>query len=173
MLRPPRTRAFCSEAHFHTLLDANLTERQRAGDDRLARHTARKQHRGIGLDGALVHRADHPLIAGQFNVAAEQRIGEPQYGVEPVDSQQRETQRLPPVVTPREMRLLMRQYILPLYLIQTGGQIDVWFYNAEDKRRGNGIAKINVILNGGATRSRVGAAEDSLRAHRAAWLQGR
>ena len=33
----------------HTLLDANFTERQRAGDDCLARHTARKQHRGIGL----------------------------------------------------------------------------------------------------------------------------
>ena len=46
------------------------------------------------------------------------------------------------------MRLLVRQYILPLYLVQTGGQIDVWFYNAEDERRGNGIAKINVILNG-------------------------
>ena len=46
------------------------------------------------------------------------------------------------------MRLLMRQYILPLHLVQTGGQIDAWFYNAEDKRRGNGIAKINVILNG-------------------------
>ena len=42
----------------------------------------------------------------------------------------------------------MREYILPLHLVQTGGQIDVWFYNAEDERRGNGIAKINVILNG-------------------------
>ena len=132
----------------HTLLDANFTERQRAGDDRLARHTARKQHRGIGLDGALVHRADHPLIAGQFNVAAEQCIGEPQHGVEPVNRKQREAHRLPPVVTPREMRLLVRQYILPLHLVQTGGQIDTWFYNTEDERRGNGIAKINVILNG-------------------------
>ena len=132
----------------HTLLDANFTERQRAGDDRLARHTARKQHRGIGLDGALVHRADHPLIAGQFNVAAEQRIGEPQHGVEPVNRKQREAQRFPPVVTPREMRPLMREYILPLHLVQPGWQIDVWFYNTEDKRRGNGIAKINVILNG-------------------------
>ena len=37
----------------------------------------------------------------------------------------------------RQMRLLVRQYILPLYLVQTGGQIDVWFYNAEDERRGN------------------------------------
>ena len=132
----------------HTLLDANFTERQRAGDDCLARYTARKQHRGIGLDGALVHRADHPLIAGQLNVAAEQRIGEPQHGVEPVNRKQREAQRLPPVVTPREMRPLMREYILPLHLVQTGGQVDAWFYNAEDERRGNGIAKINVILNG-------------------------
>ena len=129
----------------NTFFDANFTERQRAGDDRLARHTARKQHRGIGLDGALVHRADHPLIAGKFNVAAEQRIGEPQYGVEPVDSQQRETQRLPPVVTPREMRPLMREYILPLHLVQTGGQIDAWFYNTEDKRRGNGITKVDIF----------------------------
>ena len=32
----------------HTLLDDNFTERQRTGDDCLARHTARKQHRGIG-----------------------------------------------------------------------------------------------------------------------------
>ena len=133
---------------LHTLLDANFTERQRAGDDRLARHTARKQHRGIGLDGALVHRADHPLIAGQFNVAAEQCIGEPQHGVEPVNRKQREAQRLPPVVTPRKMRPLMREYILPLHLVQTGGQVDAWFYNAEDERRGDGIAKINVILNG-------------------------
>ena len=129
----------------NTFFDANFTERQRAGDDRLARHTARKQHRGIGLDGALVHRADHPLIAGQLNVAAEQRIGEPQRGVEPVDRQQREAQRLPPVVTPRKMRPLMREYILPLYLVQTGGQIDAWFYNAENKRRGNGITKVDIF----------------------------
>ena len=42
----------------------------------------------------------------------------------------------------------MREYILPLHLVQTGGQVDAWFYNAEDERRGDGIAKINVILNG-------------------------
>ena len=131
----------------HTLFDANFTERQRAGDDRLARHTARKQHRGIGLDGALVHRADHPLIAGQFNVAAEQCIGEPQHGVEPVGRQQRKAQRLPPVVMPRKMRPLMREYILPLHLVQTGGQVDAWFYNAEDERRGNGITKVDIFLH--------------------------
>ena len=141
----PERGLFVEQRIPHTLLDANFTERQRAGDGRLARHTARKQHRGIGLDGALVHRADHPLIAGQFNVAAEQRIGEPQYGVEPVNRQQREAQWLPPVVTPREMRPLMREYILLLYLIQPGGQVDTWFYNAEDERRGNGITKVDIF----------------------------
>ena len=141
----PERGLFVAQRIFHTFLDADFTERQRAGDDRLARHTARKQHRGIGLDGALVHRADHPLIAGQLNVAAEQRIGEPQYGVEPVNRKQREAQRLPPVVTPREMRPLMREYILPLHLIQPGGQIDAWFYNAEDERRGNGITKVDIF----------------------------
>ena len=60
----PERRFFVVKRIFHTLLDANLTERQRAGDDRLARHTARKQHRGIGLDGALVHRADGLVIGG-------------------------------------------------------------------------------------------------------------
>ena len=54
----------------------------------------------------------------------------PQYGVEPVNRKQHEAQRLPPVVTPRKRRPLMREYILPLHLVQTGGQIDAWFYNA-------------------------------------------
>ena len=143
----PECGLFVVKRIFDTLLDANFTERQRAGDDRLARHTARKQHRGIGLDGALVHRADHPLIAGKLNVAAEQRIGEPQHGVEPVNRKQREAQRLPPVVMPRKMRPLMREYILPLHLVQTGGQVDAWFYNAEDERRGNGITKVDIFLH--------------------------
>ena len=39
----------------------------------------------------------------------------------------------------------MREYILPLHLIQPGGQIDAWFYNAEDERRGNGITKVDIF----------------------------
>ena len=132
----------------NTFFDANFTERQRAGDDRLARHTARKQHRGIGLDGALVHRADHTLVAGQLNIAAEQRICEPQYGIEPVDSQQRETQRLPPVVVPCKVCMLVCKHILLLNLVQSGRQINARLHHAENERRGDGIAKINVILNG-------------------------
>ena len=100
---------------------------------------------GAGIPAKAVQDC---FVAGQLDVAAEQGIGKPQQRVEPVDRQQGKAQRLPPVVTPRKMRPLMREYILPLHLVQTGGQVDAWFYNAEDERRGNGIAKINVILNG-------------------------
>ena len=43
------------------------------------------------------------------------------------------------------MRLLVRQYILPLHLVQSGRQIDARFYDAENERRGDGITKVDIF----------------------------
>ena len=39
----------------------------------------------------------------------------------------------------------MREYILPLHFVQPGWQVDAWFYNAENERRGDGITKVDIF----------------------------
>ena len=44
--------------------------------------------------------------------------------------------------------MLVCKHILLLNLVQSGRQINARLHHAENERRGNGVAKINVILNG-------------------------
>ena len=62
--------------------------------------------------------------------------------------------------SPREVRALMREHTPPLRLVQRGGQIDARAHDAEDERRGDLVANINILPqpDGGA--------------HAPAWPQG-
>ena len=148
----PERGLFVAQRVLHARAHAHLAEGERTGGKHTPRHAARKQRARIVLDLPRVHAAQHALVAGQLDVAAEQGIGKPQQRVEPVDRQQGKAQRLPPVVTPREVRALMREHTPPLRLVQRGGQIDARAQDAEDERRGDLVANINILpqRNGGA-----------------------
>ena len=108
---------------------------------------AGEQRYGIGFLCSCVHVADDLFIAGHLNIPAEQNVGRPAQGIEPVDRQQQPSQWFPPMVTAGKMRSFVGDNAAGLLLVQSGGEIDAWVYNAKDERRGNGVAKINVILN--------------------------
>ena len=43
------------------------------------------------------------------------------------------------MVTAGKMRSFVGDNATGLLLVQSGGEIDAWVYNAKDKRRGNGV----------------------------------
>ena len=111
----------------------------------MAGETTGEKCLGVGFLCRGVHIADDPLVAGQFNIAAQQDIGHPQQGVEPVDRQQQKAQGLPPVVAAAQMCLLMGDDILCLPLVHVVGEVDVGAEETEDKGGVHRLAPPNVI----------------------------
>ena len=59
-------------------------------------------------------RAQHPTVAGDFKVAAEQDVAQPDQRVEPVRAQQKKTKRFDDMIAAPDMRALMGEHIDPV-----------------------------------------------------------
>ena len=95
---------------LHPLLHPYLTKGQGAGGDGAVGETASEQSLGIVLFLCRRHGLDHPLVASQLNVTAEQGIGHPQDGIEPVHRQNEESQGLPQVIPTGKVGSLVGQH---------------------------------------------------------------
>ena len=127
---------------FDPLLDPHFPKGQRTGGDQPAGNTAGEQRHGIDLLGFHIHIANDLFITGKLNIPAEQNIGDPAEGIEPVDRQNRPTQRLPPMVAAGKMRLFVGNHTLHLSLVHVRGKINARAKKAENKRRLDVIAEI-------------------------------
>ena len=145
----PECRLLVVEYRFDPLLHAHLTEGQGAGSDASGIDGAAEQGRGVGLlfSGAVI--ADHLLVAGQLDVPAQQKIGQPHGGIEPVDRQQRKAQGLPPVIPAGDVCLLVGDHMAPGGLIQVGGQVDLRTEQAENEGRADAVAEEHAVSRDG------------------------
>ena len=112
----PERGLFIAQRRTDAVLHARLAEGQRTGRDQGAGTAAVQQCLRIVRAGGERHVAVDSLVAGQLDVPAQQHVGQPQHGVEPVDRQQQEAQRLPPVVAPHKMRALVGEHMGKLWL---------------------------------------------------------
>ena len=88
---------------------------------------------------------DGPLVAGKLNIPAEQGVGQPDQGIEPVDGQNQIAQRLPQVVFPLQVHPLMGNDMVNIRLGKVWGKIDPGVENAQDERGGDSGAEGDVI----------------------------
>ena len=123
----------------------HFAEGEGTGRHHMAGETAGEKCLGVGFLRRGIHIADDPLVAGQLNVAAQQNIGHPQQGVEPVDRQQQKSQGLPPVVAAAQMCLLVGDDILCLPLVHVVGKVDVGTEEAKDKGGVHRLTSPNVV----------------------------
>ena len=70
-----------------------------------------EQRSGVGAHFVLLHMLDDFLVAGCFNIPAKHNISKPKHRVEPVNTKQKESDRLPPVILALDMGLLMSDHI--------------------------------------------------------------
>ena len=129
------------DALFHP----HFAEGEGTGRHHMAGETTGEECLGVGFLCRGIHIADDPLVAGQLNIAAQQDIGHPQQGVEPVDRQQQKAQGLPPVVAAAQMCLLVGDDVLGLPLVHVVGEVDVGAEEAEDKGGVHRLAPPNVL----------------------------
>ena len=111
----------------------------------MAGETTGEKRLGVGFLRRGVHIADDPLVAGQLNIAAQEDIGHPQQGVEPVDRQQQKAKGLPPVVAAAQMCLLVGDDVLSLPLVHVVGEVDVGAEEAEDKGGVHRLTPPNIV----------------------------
>ena len=112
----------------------------------------REQANNTGLEG--IEYFVHPSETEDFYTYQEcgtpidQHIGYPAQGIEPVNGQDQKAQRLPPVVTPCQVRLFVGNYRPHSRLVHTGRQIDFGPDQPQDKRRLHMVAQEDVSLIG-------------------------
>ena len=114
-------------------LHPHLAEGQGTGRPGPAADAAVEQGGGIPPPSLPVQLPDHLLVAGPLDVPAQQGVGRPQQGVEPVDGEEQEAQRLPPVVAPADVSPLMGDHIGQVPLRHPVGQVDGGAQQAQDE----------------------------------------
>ena len=90
---------------------------------------------GLGIVGPLVgaQLLDDPFVTGQLNVPAQQDVGCPHDGVEPVDGKQQKAQRFPPVVSAADVGALVGDDVGPVRFVHMIGEVDLRLEDAEDE----------------------------------------
>ena len=107
---------------------------------------AQTEEGGGVLDGVVgVEGPDHRLVAGGFNVPAEEPVGQPQQGIAPVQAQGHPGQGLGPVISPADVGLLVEENVLPVTGGHAGGEIDPGTEKTADKGAANLVALIDVV----------------------------
>ena len=92
-------------------------------------------------------RADHGLVRGGLNVPAEEMIGQPEDGIEPVEAERDIGQGFCQVVPAADVSLLMEQNITPVGFRQANGKIDAGAEEAADEGAVDLIRLIDIFLN--------------------------
>ena len=131
---------------LHPGLDPHLAEGQWTGSYGPAADAAAEQGGGVSAAVLLLQLPDHLLVAGPLDIPAQQGIGHPQQRVEPVDGEEQEAQRLPPVVAPADVGPLMGDHIGQIPFLQPVGQVDHRPQKPQDKGRRNMVGQIEVPL---------------------------
>ena len=149
----PKRRFFVIQHIFHPFFYANLSKGQRANGHQPPSSIALQQSGGVLLLPIQIHLPDNLFVTGQLNVPAQQHIGYPAQGIEPVNGQDQKAQRLPPVVTPCQVRLFVGNYRPHSRLVHTGRQIDFGPDQPQDKRRLHIVAQKDVSLIGHSFRN--------------------
>ena len=122
--RRPEGRLPVVEYVFHPLLHPRLAEGQGTGGNGAAAGAAPEQGLGVGLFDLGAQLPDHPLVAGQLNIPAQQDIGDPHQRLKPIDRQQEVGQELDPVVPAPKMGPLVGQNAGPALAVQALRQVD-------------------------------------------------
>ena len=136
---------FIVEHRLDPRLNPHLAEGQRTGRHRAAADAAPDQCLGVIGPVFPVKTLDDPLVAGQLQIPAQQDIGQPQQGLEPIDAQQHKAQQLPPVVPAGDMGPLVGQHMLQVLVGETKGHIDPGPRQAQHEGRGDLFALIDVV----------------------------
>ena len=82
----------------------------------------------------MVQILHYLFVASLLNISAQQNIGKPQYRIKPIHTQQNKGNRLPPLVTALQMRLLMSQFMRCGKGIQIGRLVDSGADNTQNER---------------------------------------
>ena len=101
-----------------------------------------QQCHGVGTAFLHGHIPDDLFITGRLNIPAQQNVGHPQQRVEPVDAQKGKAQRLPPVVTPADVGLLMGDHIGNVPRLHAGRKVN---HRAEQPQHKGGIHKLTAL----------------------------
>ena len=135
---------FVVHNRFDTLLYSDLAEGEGAGRNSAAVDAARDER--LHIIGSLLAAqfSDHGFIARQLDIPAQQHIAEPHHRVEPVDRQQQEAQRLPQVVAPAQVRLLVGNDVLPVAAVHAIWEINSRTDRTEHERRINPLRLVDV-----------------------------
>ena len=86
------------------------------------------------------------LVAGKLDVPAEERIAQPGQGIEPAYGQQRKAQRLPPVVMPGDVALLVGQHQRRVVLRHAEGEVDPRGKQPQHEGGAAFIAQVDVVV---------------------------
>ena len=145
----PKSRFSVIHHGSHPFLHAHLSKSQRAGGDHAAIDGT--GHQSLGIVGTLFipQLGDHLFVAGQFNVPAQENVGHPHQRIEPIDGQKQESQGLPPVIFPSDVRLLMGHHMMEVITVHAVGQVDSRFQNSQYEGRTNGFALENILPEDG------------------------
>ena len=96
---------------------------------------AAQQGAGIGLPLIQLHEADDPLVTGGLDILAQEDIGHPYQGIEPVQGQGQEADHLDPVVPLVQVGPLVGQDVLAALAVHAHGDIDFGLDKAQNKGR--------------------------------------
>ena len=142
----PERRLLIIHHRLHTIFNTNFAKSKRAGRNHGTVDAA--NHKSLCIVGSLfvVEFLDNLFVTGQLNVPAQQHISQPHQRIEPMDCQQEETQRLPPVVSAANVRLLMGNNVFQILTVHVKREIDSWLYDAKHKRRAYILTLENVVL---------------------------
>lgn len=129
-----------------SLFHIDFSEGQRADGYAALSEAAGQQGFRVLLFPVRFIISDDLLIAGQFQVTAEQRIGGPAERVEPIDCQQKIAQYFPQMVQAFQMGLLMGDYRGVHFFRHGGGQVNAGADQAQKEWGINEFAKVYGIL---------------------------
>ena len=96
---------------------------------------AAQQGAGIGLPLIQLHEADDPLVTGGLDILAQEDIGHPYQGIEPVQSQGQEADHLDPVVPLVQVGPLVGKDVLAALAVHAHRDIDFRLDKAQNKGR--------------------------------------
>ena len=105
-----------------------------------------QQGAAVGLARLHVRRAQHPLVAGLFQVAAVAAVHAPEVEIEPVDAQRQPGDELGPVVPGAQVGPLVGQDVGPLLGAETRHQIDARSEIPHHAGGGDAVGHIDAVL---------------------------
>ena len=92
-------------------------------------------------------RADHGLVRGGLNVPAEEMIGQPENGIEPVEAERDIGQGFRQVVPAADVGLFVEQNIAPIRFRQADRKIDAGAEEAADEGAVDLVRLVDVLFN--------------------------